>query len=233
MSKTPLLLVPGTLCDERLWKHQIESLSDLAEVKVCDVTRQDSITGLAKSILEEAPDKFALAGLSLGGIISLEIMRLAPERVKKLALLDTNPTPPKSEQISGWEKFIDMANNGQFLTITIDHLIPVLIHPDRRKDDSLVETILDMAKKIGKDAYINQLKAVMGRLDQRPILATIKCPTMVIVGKEDRVCPIQMSEFIAENIATSCLEIIDKCGHLSTLEQPEIVSILLRKWLNF
>jgi pimeloyl-ACP methyl ester carboxylesterase len=231
MSKTPLLLVPGTLCDERLWKHQIENLSDLAEVKVCDVTKHDSITGLAQSILEKAPEKFALAGLSLGGIISLEIMRLAPERVKKLALLDTNPTPPKSEQISGWEKFIDMANNGQFLTITIDHLIPVLIHPDRRKDETLVETIIGMAEKIGKDAYINQLKAVIGRSDQRPILSTIICPTMVIVGSEDRICSIHMSEFITENISNSCLEIVNNSGHLSTLEQPETVSFLLRKWL--
>ncbi len=233
MTKTPLLLVPGTLCDERLWSHQIENLSDLAEVKVCDVTKDDSIYGLAQSILEEAPEKFALAGLSLGGIISLEIMRLAPERVKKLALLDTNPNPPKSEQISSWEKFIEMANNGQFLTITKNELLPVLIHPERRNDDRLIETIIDMAEKIGKDAYINQLKAVMGRSDQRPILPTIICPTMVIVGSEDKICPIHMSKYIAENISTSSLEIVDKSGHLSTLEQPEIVSSLLRKWLIF
>ncbi|RAS91815.1 hypothetical protein A3863_04880 [Priestia endophytica] len=232
MAKTPLFLVPGTLCDERLWSHQIENLSDVAEVKVCDVTKDDSISRMAQSILEEAPDKFALAGLSLGGIISLEIMRLAPERVIKLALLDTNPTPPEHDQIATWEGFINMANNGQFLDITITHLLPILIHPDRRKDETLVSTIIDMAKKIGKEGYINQLKAVMTRSDQRPILSTITCPTMVLVGKEDMVCPVHMSEFLTESIPTASLEIVDHSGHLSALEQPEKVSALLKKWLT-
>lgn len=232
MPKTPLILLPGTLCDERVWSHQIEILSDIAEVKIYDVTKADSIERLAQLILEDAPDKFALAGLSLGGIISLEIMRQSPERVKKLALLDTNPNPPTSEQMTSWEKFIEMANNGQFLDITKDHLLPVLIHPDRRNDESIIGTIIDMAKKIGVDGYINQLKAVMGRSEQRPILSTITCPTLVIVGKEDVLCPVHMSEFITENIPKASLEILAHSGHLSTLEQPEKVSALLRNWLN-
>ncbi|ASS95475.1 alpha/beta fold hydrolase [Peribacillus simplex] len=230
MDKVPLILLPGTLCDERLW--ETVNLSDLTDVKVCDVSKADTIEGIAKSVLEEAPDKFALAGLSLGGIISLEIMRLAPERVMKLALLDTNPNPPTLEQIEGWERFIDMANNGQFLDITINHLLPVLIHPDRRNDEALVSKIIDMAEKIGIKGYINQLKAVMTRSDQRPILPAIACPTMILVGRDDRVCPLHMSEFLSENIPTSSLEIISHSGHLSPLEQPEKVSAALRKWLS-
>ncbi|CAH0238753.1 Sigma factor SigB regulation protein RsbQ [Peribacillus simplex] len=230
MDKVPLILLPGTLCDERLW--ETVNLSDLTDVKVCDVSKADTIEGIAKSVLEEAPDKFALAGLSLGGIISLEIMRLAPERVMKLALLDTNPNPPSLEQIAGWERFIDMANNGQFLDITINHLLPVLIHPDRRNDEALVSKIIDMAEKIGIKGYINQLKAVMTRSDQRPILPAIACPTMILVGRDDRVCPLHMSEFLSENIPTSSLEIISHSGHLSPLEQPEKVSAALRKWLS-
>ena len=232
MAKTPLILLPGTLCDERLWGHQLKYLSDIAEVTIGDVTKEDSISSLAHSILKKAPERFALAGLSLGGIISLEIMRIAPERVIKLALLDTNPNPPDYNQIAVWERFIDMANNGQFLDITITHLLPILIHPNRRKDEALVSTIIDMAKKIGKESYIKQLKAVITRLDQRPILSTIACPTMVLVGKEDMVCPVHMSEFLTESIPTASLEIIEHSGHLSTLEQPEKVSALLKGWLN-
>ncbi|PAK40786.1 alpha/beta fold hydrolase [Peribacillus simplex] len=230
MGKVPLILLPGTLCDERLW--EMVNLSDLADVKVCDVSKADTIEGIAKSVLEEAPDKFALAGLSLGGIISLEIMRIAPERVMKLALLDTNPNPPSLEQIEGWERFVEMANNGQFLDITLHHLLPVLIHPDRRNDEALVSKIIDMAEKVGKEGYINQLKAVMTRSDQRPILAAIECPTMILAGKEDRVCPVHMSEFLNKNIPAASLEIICHSGHLSTLEQPEKVSAAMRKWLS-
>ncbi|WP_148357679.1 alpha/beta fold hydrolase [Peribacillus simplex] len=230
MDKVPLILLPGTLCDERLW--ETVNLADLADVKVCDVSKADTIEGIAKSVLEEAPDKFALAGLSLGGIISLEIMSLAPERVMKLALLDTNPNPPTLEQIEGWERFIDMANNGQFLDITINHLLPVLIHPDRRNDEALVSKIIDMAEKIGIEGYINQLKAVMTRSDQRPILPAIACPTMILAGREDRVCPLHMSEYLTENIPTASLEIVSHSGHLSPLEQPEKVSAALRKWLS-
>ncbi len=232
MAKTPLILLPGTLCDERLWGHQLKYLSDIAEVTIGDVTKEDSISSLAHSILEKAPKRFALAGLSLGGIISLEIMRIAPERVIKLALLDTNPNPPHYDQIAVWERFINMANNGQFLDIIINHLLPILIHPNRRKDEALVSMIIDMAKKIGKESYINQLKAVMTRLDQRSILSTIACPTMVLVGKEDMVCPVHMSKFLTESIPTASLEIIEHSGHLSTLEQPEKVSALLKGWLN-
>ncbi|PJN88154.1 alpha/beta fold hydrolase [Bacillus sp. mrc49] len=229
MQKVPLILLPGTLCDERLWESL--KLSDLADVKVCDVSKADTIEGMAKSVLKEAPDRFALAGLSLGGIISLEIMRIAPERVLKLALLDTNPYPPQPEQISGWERLIEMADNGQFHDITHNHLLPVLIHPDRRNDEALVSTIIEMAEKVGKAGYINQLKAVMTRSDQRPILSSIECPTMILTGKEDVVCPVHMSEFLQENIREARLEIVNHSGHLSTLEQPEKVSALLRDWL--
>lgn len=232
MAKTPLILIPGTLCDDRLWGHQRRYLSDIAEVNICEVTKGDSISSLAHSILEKAPEEFALAGLSLGGIISLEIMRLAPERVVKLALLDTNPNPPHPDQIATWERFINMANNGQFLDITTTYLLPILIHPDRKKDETLVSTIIDMARQIGKDGYINQLKAVMTRSDQRSILSTITCPTIVLVGKEDIVCPVHMSEFLKESIPTARLEIVDYSGHLITLEQPEKVSALLKGWLN-
>lgn len=229
--RIPLVLLPGTLCDERLWKYPMESLADIADMTVGNLSRHDTITALAEDVLSEAPDKFALAGLSLGGIVALEITRIAPERVLKLALLDTNPYPPRPEQKDTWNTFFKMIDNNQFMDITKKHLLPVLIHPDKQNDEATVSTILRMAEAIGEEAYVNQLKAVISREDQRSILSSITCPVMIMVGKEDVVCPVPMSEYMASKISHATLEIIEDAGHLITLEQPENVSQRLKRWL--
>jgi len=231
-SRIPLILLPGTLCDERLWQYQLESLQDIAKVTVGNITQHNTIKALAEDVLAKAPREFALAGLSLGGIVALEIMRIAPERVLKLALLDTNPYPPRLEQRSMWERFFEMIDNNQFMDITREHLLPVLIHPDKQNNEEVVSVILDMAEKVGEDAYINQLKAVMNREDQRTILPSITCSTTIIVGREDRVCPVHMSEYMAASVTNATLEIIENAGHLITLEQPENVTRHLRRWLK-
>lgn len=231
MSKEDLILLPGTLCTESLWKNQIEHLSDVANIQVGDLTQNDTIQGMAESILREAPSEFSLAGLSMGGIVAMELMRQAPERVKRLALLDTNPTPPRSEQIAGWENFIAMANNGQFMDITEKYLLPVLIHPDRQKDDDLVQTIMQMAEDIGPKAMIRQMKALMTRPDVRENLSSIKSPTLVLLGRQDKLCSLLMHEYLVSVIPDSTLSVIEKCGHLSTLERPEEVTAVLRDWL--
>ncbi|MBT2698550.1 alpha/beta hydrolase [Bacillus sp. ISL-40] len=231
MSKEDLILLPGTLCTESLWKYQIEQLSDVANIQVGDLTQNDTIQGMAESILREAPSEFCLAGLSMGGIVALEIMRQAPERVKRLALLDTNPTPPRSEQIAGWENFIAMANNGRFLEITEKYLLPVLIHPNRQKDDNLVKTIIQMAEDIGPNAMSRQMNALMTRPDVREHLSSIKSPTLVILGDQDELCPIGMHEYLASVIPNAELAVIENCGHLSTMERPKEVTTVLRDWL--
>ncbi|MBO1909822.1 alpha/beta fold hydrolase [Sporosarcina sp. 6E9] len=232
MSKRiPLIFLPGTLCDARLWQYQMESLEGIADITVGNISRKDSIKALAMDVLSEAPQEFALAGLSLGGIVALEIMRIAPERVTKLALLDTNPYPPKIEQRRIWDRYFEMITNNQFMDITKKHLLPVLIHPDQQNDKELVSVILRMAETVGEEAYINQLKAVMNRNDQTSILPTISCPTTIIVGKEDQICPVHMSVYMATTIPGSNIKIIENAGHLITLEQPEIVNKYLREWL--
>ncbi|WP_252502016.1 alpha/beta fold hydrolase [Sporosarcina sp. Marseille-Q4943] len=229
--RIPLVLLPGTLCDERLWKYQMESLADIADLAVANISNHDTLTALAEEVLSEAPQEFALAGLSLGGMVALEIMRIAPERVLKLALLDTNPYPPRPEQKDTWNNFFKMIDNNQFMDITKKHLLPVLIHPDKQDDEATVLTILQMAEAIGEEAYVNQLKAVMSREDQRRILSSVTCPVMIMVGKDDVVCPVPMSEYMASQIPHATLEIIEDAGHLITLEQPENVSQRLKKWL--
>jgi pimeloyl-ACP methyl ester carboxylesterase len=231
MSKEDLILLPGTLCTERLWEYQIEQLSDVANIQVGDLTHNDTIQGMAESILREAPPEFCLAGLSMGGIVAMELIRQAPERVKRLALLDTNPTPPRPEQITGWENFIAIANNGRFMDITEKYLLPVLIHPNRQKDDNLVKTIIQMAEDIGPNAMVRQMNALMTRPDVREHLSSIKSPTLVILGRQDALCSIEMHEYLATVIPNAKLAVIENCGHLSTMERPKEVTAVLRDWL--
>jgi pimeloyl-ACP methyl ester carboxylesterase len=231
MTKEHLILLPGTLCTENLWKHQVDHLADVADIQVGDLTKDDTIQGMATSILREAPAVFSLAGLSMGGIVAMEIIRQAPERVKKLALLDTNPNPPRPEQITGWENFIYMAKHGEFMDVTEKYLLPVLIHPDRQEDLDLVKTIKEMAEDVGPKAMTRQMMALMTRPDIREFLSVIKCPTLVLLGRQDALCSMEMHEYLISVIPNAKLSIIEESGHLSTLERPEEVTSLLRNWL--
>lgn len=231
MNKEQLILLPGTLCSEILWSDQIEHLSDIADTHVGDLTQDETIQGMAKSILRKAPPEFSLAGLSMGGIVAMEVVRQAPERVKRLALLDTNPLPPRAEQIKGWENFIGMANEGRFTEVTEKYLLPGLVHPGRLKDLNLIEKIIKMAEDIGPKAMIKQMKALMTRPDAREHLSKINCPTLVLLGRQDALCSIEMHEFLTSAIPNAKLCVIEECGHLSTMEKPEEVTLALRSWL--
>ncbi|MGI8317179.1 alpha/beta fold hydrolase [Halobacillus mangrovi] len=229
--KTPLLLLPGTLCDERLWHHQLASLDDIADITVINLTMATSIEEMAQSVLDGAPADFALAGLSLGGIVAMEIVRQAPERVSKIALLDSNPYAPRPEQLETWAHLEELVEEGRFMEVLKEKLLPILIHPNRQQDQRLISIILSMAENIGPDAYIRQLKAVSTRSDVRENLKHIRCDTLLLTGMQDNVCPPVFHEEMAELISNSTLKVIDQCGHLSSLEQPEEVSEALRAWL--
>ncbi|MFD2924802.1 alpha/beta fold hydrolase [Halobacillus naozhouensis] len=232
MSKPPLILLPGTLCDEKLWEHQVEHLSSLTDVSVHMLTEDDSIEDMALTVLKNAPERFSLAGLSLGGIVALEIVKRAPDRVTSLALLDTNPNPPRAEQIEAWGQFIEMAKNGQFKQITKKHLLPGLIRPESQTNKTLVSEILKMADQVGADALIRQMRALINKPDGRTVLTEISCPTLVMVGLEDTVCPLEMHKELASDIPSAKLVTIEQCGHLSSIEQPQAVSAVLQYWLQ-
>jgi len=227
----PLVLVPGLLCDAQLWRAQVEHLADVAETWVADHTRSDTMAGVARDVLADAPFKeFALAGLSMGGYISLEIMRQAPRRVKRLALLDTAARADTPEQTKRRHDFIELAQRGKFLGIT-DTLMPLLVHPSRLADKPLTDAIRLMAKNVGKDGFIRQQQAIMSRADSRPLLATIKCPALVLCGRQDQLTPLDRHEEMAAGIEGARLEIIEDCGHVSTMEKPGEVNRALRQWL--
>jgi pimeloyl-ACP methyl ester carboxylesterase len=230
-SKTPLLLLPGLLCDAALWRHQTETLADLAEIIVADLTQADQTGLAAQAVLASAPEEFALAGLSMGGYIALEIMRQAPDRVVRLALLDTSARADTQEKIKFRQELIDLARTGQFKGVT-PRLLPKLIHPERMADRALVESILAMAERVGRDAFLRQQRLLMNRPDSRHDLALIHCPTVVICGRQDGLTPLADSEEMAEKIPRAKLVVIEDCGHLSTMERPRAVSAVLRYWLQ-
>ncbi|KAB2919766.1 MAG: alpha/beta fold hydrolase [Hyphomicrobiaceae bacterium] len=226
-----LVLVPGLLCTAALWAPQMAALADIADMTVPDHTRHDSMAAIAGSILEAAPERFALAGLSMGGYIAFEIVRRAPERVMRLALLDTGARPDTPERKELRLRRNELARREGAGAVQ-DELMPALIHKDRLADKALTGMIRQMAVDTGAEAMARQHAAIMGRPDNRPLLPRIECPTLVVVGREDALTPIELAQEMVAGIPGARLEIIPDCGHLSTLERPEAVNRVLRVWLT-
>jgi pimeloyl-ACP methyl ester carboxylesterase len=232
INRPSLVLIPGLLCDATLWRAQIEDLADMAQPWVADVTRDDSVAAMAQRVLAEAPPgRFALAGLSMGGYVAQAIMRVAPDRVARLALLDTSARADTAEQTARRRGLIELAEKGEFQGVT-PRLLPVFLHPDRLSDKPLTDAVMAMTARVGKDAFLRQQRAIVGRIDNRPNLPAISCPTLVLCGREDQLTPLAGHEEIASLIPGARLEVIEECGHLSTMERPWEVSVALRQWLT-
>lgn len=231
MNKPHLLLLPGLVCDARLWQHQAASLADLAHVSVADLSQGETISALAANVLAQAPDdSFALAGLSLGGYVALEIVRQAPQRVLALALLDSSA---RADSEAGRQARLSAMSQAQSdFPAVIASLLPKLLHPDHLGDAALLEVVTAMANSLGRDVFVRQQRAILGRIDSRPSLAQISCPTLVLCGREDVITPPAVHEEMAAAIADAQLVVIEACAHLSTLEQPELVSRALECWLQ-
>ena len=229
--RIPLLLLPGLLCDEALWRHQTETLADLAEITVADVTQEDQASAMVQRILAGAPEEFALAGLSMGGYLAFEILRQAPDRVKRLALLDTSARADPPEKMKLRQDLIELARTGAFKGVT-PRLLPRLIHPARMGDAVLVGSVLAMAERVGREAFLRKERLLMLRPDSRHDLSLIHCPTLVLCGRQDGLTPLADSEEMAEKIPRAKLVVIEDCGHLSTMEQPRAVSAVMRYWLQ-
>jgi pimeloyl-ACP methyl ester carboxylesterase len=229
--KTPLILLPGLLCDKALWMHQLETLGDVADLTVADLTRDDNIKGMANRVLANAPELFSIAGLSMGGYVAQEIMRLAPERVERLALLDTSANAETPDSKKKRLSFIAQLGIGDFRGIT-GKLLPYLIHPDRLDDEALINIIRTSATNIGPDSFLRQQTAILSRSEGMKDLENIKCPTLVLCGRQDALTPLHWHEEIAKSIPNASLVIIEDCGHLAPLERPHAVSAVMRYWLT-
>lgn len=229
--RTPLVLVPGLLCDDRLWRHQAKHLADLADPTIADVTRGASMPEMARAVLDAAPERFALAGLSMGGYVALQIMRDASERVARLALLDTSARSDTPEQTATRWELIELSQEGRFDEVP-RKLLPNIVHPDRLDDERLTSTVFAMAEAVGPEVFVCQEAAIIERPDSREDLPGIACPTLVLCGREDVLTPVHLHEEMAPLIPGSRLCVIEKCGHLSALERPEGVTTALREWLE-
>lgn len=225
-----LLFVPGLLCDAGMWRHQVEALSDIVDCHIADVAGHDSVEAIAESILVQAPDRFALAALSMGGYVALEIMRQAPERVTRLALLDTQPHPDTIEQADRRRGFITTVEGGGFDEV-VDDFPPLLFHQDRLSDAALVREFVTMAHRVGSETFLRQQKAIIGRPDSLSTLGDICCPVLIACGRQDLITPLENSELMAATVPGAFFVVIEDCGHMSSMEVPELVNGLLRNWL--
>ncbi len=227
----PVVLVPGLNCSARLYADQIPVLWRFGPVQVADHTRDDSMDAIAARILAAAPPRFALVGLSMGGYIAQCIIRHSPERVAKLALLDTLARPETPEQTARRKPQIALAQSGRFAEVPALQF-PVFVHRDRQHDEALRARVRVMAEETGAQVFLRQQNAIMTRPDTRPLLPTIKCPTLVLVGDGDELTPPALAQELAAGIPGARLVTVPDCGHLSTMERPEAVNQALTSWME-
>ncbi|MDV7340282.1 alpha/beta fold hydrolase [Terasakiella sp. A23] len=231
MTKETLYLLPGMMCDRSLWRHQIETLSPLYDIRVADFTEGDSIEHFADRVMADAPKEFSIAGLSMGGYIAFDLLRRCPERIKRVALLNTSPFAD-TEDHAAFRKAIAEVARDQGMAQVIETLLPKMIHPSRYEDEELVTQVDAMAYRVGEKGFIRQQTALLNRVDSFADLAKIDCPTLIVVGRQDQLTPLKLSKQMAEEIPQAKLVEIETCGHLSTMEQPEAVSAVLRYWMQ-
>ena len=226
----PILLIPGLGTSPRTYSNILPQLWQHGHVTIANQTHDDSMEAMAKCILTAAPPSFALIGHSMGGYVAFEIMRQAPERVLKLALMNTSARPDGDEAKEKRKAQIEKAKHGMFAEI-IEGALPAFLHTQNKDDENLRRIITDAHNDAGADAYIRQQMAIMGRPDSRPDLENIKVPTLVITGSDDKLIPLEPSQEIVSAITGAELVVIQNAGHMAALEQPEEVSKVLADWL--
>lgn len=222
----PVVLVPGMGCSAVLW-----SRLKLGVEPNTPVLREADLEAEVDRLLDLLPERFALAGLSLGAVVALALVRRAPERVSRLCLMSANPHAPTAAQLRAWAKQRRRLVSESARILQCD-LLPELLSPGViAEQPDLVELTLDMAETVGDEALDRQLQLQATRIDERPTLPLVRCPTLVLAARDDRLCPISRHAELAGLIPGAELVVLDDCAHLSPLEQPVSVSVHLRRWL--
>lgn len=229
-SRPPLVLIPGLLCDRYVWHDQAQNLSGSHEVTVPELEGLDSIPAMAAAALSLGPQRFALAGHSLGGRIALEICRRAPERVTRLALLDTGVHPATPDEPACRQALLTLADTEGMRALARAWL-PPMVYPGRLADRAFMAPLEAMVERRSPATVRNQIRALLGRPDATPVLATIRCPTLVLCGREDGWSPFAQHEAIARAIPGATLVVVPECGHMAPVERPAEVTRALQRWL--
>ncbi|MEM6940521.1 MAG: alpha/beta fold hydrolase [Pseudomonadota bacterium] len=229
--REPLVLLPGMMCDARLFGPQIAELSAEMAVMVAPITRGERIEEIASGLLDLLPARFALAGLSMGGIVAMEILRRAPDRVSRIALMDTNPLAETPVVAANREPQIVKARAGRLMEVMREEMKPNYLAPGPQRDDVL-DLVMDMAASLGPEVFIRQSRALQRRRDQQAVLRKCRVPTLVLCGAYDQLCPVKRHSFMAELIPYAELAVMEHSGHLPTLEQPSATTDVLRTWMQ-
>lgn len=227
---TPLVLLPGMMCDARLWAPLMGSFGRRTVIHAA-LTEADTIADLAARVLAEAPPRFALAGLSMGGIVAMEILAQAPGRVARVALLDTNPLAERPEVQAGREPQIARARAGQLREVMRDEMKPNYLAEGPGKE-GVLDLCMEMALSLGPDVFERQSRALAGRADRQAALRAYGGPALVLMGEEDRLCPRDRHDLMHALLKRSRLAIVEGAGHLPTLEQPGRTGSELVSWLE-
>ena len=227
----PLVLLPGMMCDARLFAPQVADLTRDYDVTVLGIGGQDNIAALAAAVLADAPPRFALGGLSMGGIVAMEVLRQAPGRVAGLALMDTNPLA-EAESVKQWRiPQMEKVRAGQLDRVMREEMKPRYL-TDGPQRAAILDLCMEMALALGEDVFVNQSIALQTRPDQTETLRAARLPALVLCGRDDSLCPVARHELIHELVTGSTLEIIEGAGHLPTLEQPKQTTAALRRWME-
>jgi pimeloyl-ACP methyl ester carboxylesterase len=230
-----LILIPGLMCDSAVWEHQARALAALTTIDIADHGTLDSLGKMADAVLERAPARFALAGHSMGGRVAFEVLRRAPERVAGAALLDTAYAPLSAgreaiQETAGRYALLEIARKEGMRAMGTEW-VRKMVHPDRLSDRPLLDSILTMIARKTPDIFAAQIKALLERPDAAPLLEKIQCPTLILCGRQDAWSGLPRHEEMAERVRGSRLVVIEECGHMSTMERPEAVTVALRDWL--
>jgi len=231
-----LLLLPGLVCDAEVWEQQRHSLSGITAVGVADYGTSDSLEKMAQVALESAPERFAVAGHSMGGRVALEIFRRAPERVAAIAIMDTGYERWLPGDVGEREKvkrsaFVELAHS-RGMRAMARQWVQEMVHPDRLTDGLLIASIIDMMSRRTPEIFAAQNKALLGRPDATALLAAIRCPALVLCGREDAWSPVGRHLDMAARIPHSKYVAIENCGHMSTIERPDEVTAAMVDWLQ-
>lgn len=232
MQNRPVLyMLPGLLCDETVFAPQIAGLSDSVDVRCPNFLGMDSLVDMAQHVLDIAPQRFSIAGFSMGGRVAFQIMAMAPERIERFCAFDTGAGPKAEGEEIKRQTIVDLAYREGMGALAAAWLPPML-HPARRVDPAFMEPLTAMVLRATPEMHERQIRALVNRPDARPVLPTISCPTLIACGREDEWSPVAQHEAMAAAIPGARLEVFENCGHFLPVEQPEAFNAALRDWMK-